>query len=60
MLPPGSEYLVLDPNKINRARDEVMGQVQKDEKAEILEGEVKAIIIDSRITKSKVAIIKYE
>ena len=54
VLSVGSEYLAVDPKKIHRAREEVMRKVQSREKREILEGDVMSILIDSRITKTKV------
>jgi hypothetical protein len=52
VLPAGMEYL--DPNKIHRSREEVMTKVKAKKESEMQEGDIRAILIDSRITQTKV------
>ena len=54
ILPPESEYLAVDPKKIHRAREEVMEKVQDDEENYTLQDNIKTVMMDSRITKTKV------
>ena len=54
ILPPESEYLAVDPKKIHRAREEVMEKVQDDEENFTLQDNIKTVMMDSRITKTKV------
>ena len=60
LLPAESQYLALDQKKIHRAREEVMGQVQEEQGIEQEQNEVKTIMIDSRITKTKVRVYNEE
>ena len=54
MLPADMEYLAVDPKKVHRSREEVMKKVKAKEEREMQEGDIRAILIDSRITKTKV------
>lgn len=50
VLPAGSEYFAVDSKEINRTRRKVMRKTMENMKKEILEEEVKAILVDSRNT----------
>jgi hypothetical protein len=47
-LPEGSEYLTVDPKKLFRAREKVMGEVQAKEEQEMQDEDITAVMVDSR------------
>ena len=54
VLPPDSQYLAVDAKKIHRAREVVMEKVQAKEEMKIEQEDIESIMVDSRITKTKV------
>jgi len=54
MLPAGSEYFAVDAKKVHRAREVVMKKVQAKAEMKMEQEDIESVMVDSRITKTKV------
>ena len=54
ILPEGSNYPAVDAKKIHRARESVIANIQAREEKRLEEEDIEAIMVDSRLTKTKV------
>ena len=56
MLPSGAAYLAVDPLKVKQARDKVLEDAVKQDTKDTAEREIKTILFDARLDKTKVPV----
>ena len=56
MLPSGAAYLAVDPLKVKQARDKVLEDAVKQETKDTADREIKTILFDASLDKTKVPV----